>query len=188
MKRLSSSLGLFALLLFALPAQAQAPLCSTPFVTNACGAPRCEEARACLSGVVNSWAGGRCNIARAAEAQGQIASECEACNRVCDSPTAWMQGSWSGTGVQSNSSSSWSMQLTVSGNSYSIAYPSLGCGGTWSLNNTGAGVANFIEHISYGRDKCIDGGAVTVGRLSASQMQFRWEGQGVTAGATLVRR
>jgi hypothetical protein len=186
MRKIYSLLGLFALVVVA-PAHAQAPLCSTPFVTGACGSVQCEQARSCISGVVNSWAGGRCNIARAAEAQGQIASECAACNQVCSSPTAWMQGSWSGTGSQSNSSGSWSMQLSVAGSSYSISYPSLGCGGYWSLNNTGQGVASFVEHITYGRDKCVDGGAVTVGRLSASQMQFRWAGQGIQANATLTR-
>jgi hypothetical protein len=123
-----------------------------------------------------------------AEAQAQIAAACGQCNAQCGSDElAWMQGTWQGTGYQSGTKSSWAMRLVVTASSYSIQYPSLSCGGYWSLNQTGSGTASFTEHITSGKDKCVDGGSVTVGKLGQNQMQFRWSGNGDTATATLTK-
>lgn len=187
MQKLYSLLGLFVLVAIA-PVQAQAPLCSTLFVTGACGVVQCEQARSCVSGVVNSWAGGRCNIARAAEAQDQIANECAACNQICASPTAWMQGTWSGSAHQPGGDpSNWDIRLTVRGSSYFVSYPTLGCSGSWSLQASDTGVASFIETISSGQDKCVGTVQVTVGRLGPTRMQVRFAWSEGTANATLTR-
>ncbi|HUO94411.1 MAG TPA: hypothetical protein VMU22_15905 [Rhizomicrobium sp.] len=98
----------------------------------------------------------------------------------------WMVGSWSGSGSQSGTGSSWAMHLTVTEQgpnsySYAIDYPSLGCGGNWTFNAGNGNTGSFTEHITYGRDKCVDGGMVTVGAMSTpsgaiNQMMFRWQG------------
>ena len=184
MRKLWTLLTVIGGLVAAAPSQAE--LCDLVFSTSSCPTTDCQAAAACIANVKRSWTRDRC-MSRPAQAQGEIAAACEQCNQVCASPTAWMQGSWSGTGTQDRPPSSWAMRLTVSGSSFSIAYPSLNCGGYWSLQNTGAGVASFIETITYGTDKCANGGAVTVGRLDAGRMQFRWASPEATASATLTR-
>ena len=113
----------------------------------------------------------------------------------------WMEGAWGGTGSQSGGSS-WSIRLTVQKQGvtnyyYKIEYPSLDCGGYWTFNAGNGDTGSFTEHIVYGRDKCIDGGAITVGAVASSsgsinRMAFRWEGsqpsgQRDSAQGTLTR-
>jgi hypothetical protein len=184
MRKLWTLLLTFGGLMNATPSQAE--LCDMVFINSSCPVVGCQAASACIADVKRSWTRDRC-MSRPAQAQGEIAAACEQCNNICASPTAWMQGSWSGTGSQDRPPSSWSMRLTVSGNSFSIAYPSLNCGGYSSLQNTGSGVASFVETITYGNDKCANGGAVTVGSLGAGWMQFRWSSPEATASATLSR-
>jgi hypothetical protein len=185
MQKLWTLLAIFVGVLAATPSHAV--LCDTVFRQSSCPAARCDEARACIGAVSREWTEARC-MRSPAEAQGEIAAACGQCNQVCDSPTAWMSGTWSGTGYQEGDKSSWSMRLTVRAGSYSIEYPSLGCGGYWSLQNTGSGVASFVERITFGRDKCVDGGNVTIGNLGGGRMQFRWSSPEDTASATLTRQ
>jgi hypothetical protein len=114
----------------------------------------------------------------------------------------WMLGSWTGTGSQSGTGSSWTIALNVQQQGaqnyyYKIDYPSLDCGGYWSFNSGNADTGTFTEHIVYGRDKCIDLGTITVGAVSGSDgrirtMAFHWtglqpNGRQDNAGATLTR-
>ena len=112
----------------------------------------------------------------------------------------WMVGKWEGTGSQQQTGSSWTIALTVSDQgvqnyAYRIDYPSLGCGGYWTFNNGDGNTGSFTEHITYGREKCVDLGTITVGAVGGghiSQMAYHWSGtqpNGDTdnAGATLAR-
>ena len=92
-----------------------------------------------------------------------------------EAPGWSLEGTWRGTGYQSNNSS-WSIELSVSGNSYSIKYPSLTCGGSWSLNGRESDSATFTEHITFGRNKCIDGGSITIRRIDTNQVKYTWVG------------
>lgn len=185
MRQFCAGLAILAGLIAATPSEAV--ICDLVFRQSSCPAARCAEAQVCIGAVSREWTADRC-MRSPAEAQVQIAQACGQCNRVCDSPTAWMNGTWSGTGYQDKAKSSWSMRLTVSGNSYSIAYPSLGCGGYWSVQSTGNGVASFVEHITYGTDKCIGNGNVTVGNLGGKRMQYHWSSPQDVATATLTRQ
>ena len=116
----------------------------------------------------------------------------------------WMEGMWTGQGSQSDGSS-WSMKLTVYGSGgpqmFKIDYPSLGCGGSWTLisaQSSGVGgTAQLTESITYGRGKCVDGGTITVGSLRTygnhvQTMAFHWTGRQPSgqidyAGGTLTR-
>ncbi len=119
------------------------------------------------------------------------------------SKTQWMAGTWTGIGSQSGTGSSWSIQLTVQqqgtgGYSYKIDYPSLNCGGYWTLTTVGRNSAGFTEHIVYGREKCVDLGTISVGvpesqgGIDVEKMAFHWTGTQPNgnvdnAGATLTR-
>jgi hypothetical protein len=98
----------------------------------------------------------------------------------------WMLGTWTGIGTQ-DSQVSWAMQLTVrpqgTRDSYRIDYPSLDCGGYWTLDSMGADEMTFTEHIVYGRDRCADLGTMTVnpvrdapGSAEVAHLAWRWSG------------
>ena len=102
----------------------------------------------------------------------------------------WLKGTWSGTGYQIDNNETWTMRLTVTGRKYSIAYPSLKCGGVWKLVNIGSSIATFKELITYGKDLCTDRGKVTIERLSSRQINFRYANPGkpeITASAILKK-
>ena len=103
------------------------------------------------------------------------------------STTDWMVGTWTGTGSQTGTGSHWSMSLTVQRQganlNYKIDYPSLNCGGYWTLIDATPAKVSFTEHITYGRDKCVDLGAVTIAEFDKApdspvvgRMAFRWVG------------
>jgi hypothetical protein len=103
----------------------------------------------------------------------------------------WIQGTWEGTGYQTDDHSTWSMLLTARGGRFSIDYPSLNCGGRWQLLNINAYRARFKERLDHGPDNCTDKGKVVIQRLSKRQIFFlytiagSWE---VTSSAVLNRR
>ena len=66
--------------------------------------------------------------------------------------------------------------MTIAANGGSIQYPSLSCGGTLSQVARSATSAQFRESITYGRQKCIDGGTITV-RLFRGQLSWTWFGK-----------
>lgn len=102
----------------------------------------------------------------------------------------WLAGNWDGTGQQSNGAS-WSMRLMARAlkDKYSvkISYPSLKCGGHWTLVQGDDKQARFVEHITFGTDQCIDGGAVTLGLAGSDTLTFHWEGGRLTASGQLTR-
>lgn len=63
-------------------------------------------------------------------------------------------GIWEGQGEQ-NSGSSWTIRLTVTDENFSIEYPSLSCGGSWTLLSDAPYAATFFEDITFGSN-CID--------------------------------
>lgn len=94
---------------------------------------------------------------------------------VVDARTIY--GSWSGSAHQSpaGSSSDYPVSMSLNESGGSTDYPSLGCGGTLSLVSGNELASEYIEHITYGNDKCIDGGAVTV-RLKNNVVAWTWLG------------
>jgi hypothetical protein len=76
-------------------------------------------------------------------------------------PAPTLTGTWVGSGHQSpagDAGADWSIAMTINDGSASIDYPSLGCGGSLSQTSRDETSAEFHENITYGQDKCIDGG------------------------------
>src|SRR3982751_2520550 len=79
---------------------------------------------------------------------------------------AALQGSWKGTGSQSDHPGDWTIALTLAdgapgGVVGTITYPSLACGGDLILRGTDSGQVELLERITFG--ECADGGIVTLG-------------------------
>lgn len=96
-------------------------------------------------------------------------------------------GVWTGTVYQPNSrSGSYPMTMRLdSAGGGAIDYPSLSCGGTVSGGGS-AGDYTYRESITYGRDRCIDGGTIHL-VLQGEQAFWEWKGSGAYASAKLRR-
>ncbi len=103
----------------------------------------------------------------------------------------WLNGTWEGTGYQIDNNALWTMLLTVKGNRYQIAYPSLNCEGRWRLIRITRTTARFREILSSGAGVCADKGTVVIQRLSHRQLAFRYINLGetdVTSSSILNRK
>lgn len=95
-------------------------------------------------------------------------------NRKCVVST--LMGVWRGTGHQSPAGAAgadYPVVMTLKNDGGSIDYPSLGCGGalTWLSRDTGSG--QLRETITYGGNRCANGGLITV-RLSGARLSWTW--------------
>ncbi|PZV39890.1 hypothetical protein [Mesorhizobium kowhaii] len=96
---------------------------------------------------------------------------------VVNVPT--LSGTWVGSGHQSPAGATgadWSIAMTINDGGASIDYPSLGCGGSLSQTSRDDTSAEYHESITYGQDKCIDGGNITV-RFFKGNLSWTWTGQ-----------
>src|ERR1700744_4335203 len=86
-------------------------------------------------------------------------------------------GVWEGRGTQSppGYAPDWSIVMTINPKDGSIAPPSLNCGGTLTQLSRDDNSAQFREAITYGKDRCIDGGTITV-KLAAGRLSWSWNG------------
>lgn len=100
-------------------------------------------------------------------------------NVPCAVNAPTLSGSWVGSGHQSPAGATgadWSIAMTINDSGASIDYPSLGCGGSLSQTSSDETSAEYHESITYGQDKCIDGGNVTV-RFFKGNLSWTWTGQ-----------
>jgi len=106
--------------------------------------------------------------------------------------TDWINGIWRGTGFQLNNSSSWSIRFEAnsSTNVYKINYGSLSCGGIWELQKIEKNRAVFIEKITEGKDKCINGNTIIITFVTENYLSYTCFAPGSTkldASATLEK-
>jgi hypothetical protein len=96
-----------------------------------------------------------------------------------------LSGHWCGVGEQDNpgaEKSYWSANLTLSGAEGFMEYPSLDCGGTLTFERRENNVHYYRERITYGRERCLDGGLVAIEQVGTS---VRWEWIGIDPGANV---
>lgn len=105
--------------------------------------------------------------------------------------TSWLDGVWEGSAYQTNANTSWTIKLTVQNSTYFIEYPSLSCGGNWTLINQSVNTVEFKEKITYGGDHCTDDGNVIIERISDTQVRVKFfepNSSVIIAGTTLNKR
>ncbi|MFK7949772.1 MAG: hypothetical protein AB8G11_19435 [Saprospiraceae bacterium] len=112
-------------------------------------------------------------------------------NLTTKTSTNWLKGEWEGVGYQLNSSGSWSIQLKVNDDRYSIAYPSLECSGNWQLQKESDMKLEFIETITKGTDKCVNKGRIVITKVDDNHVTFTYfspySGE-LEAFSTLIRK
>jgi hypothetical protein len=91
-----------------------------------------------------------------------------------------VDGAWSGMVAQG--SLRYNVRMSAAGDQGRIEYPELGCGGTLFLQDSSGGTYRFRERITWGKDKCIDGGEILLAPTATSKWAYAWRGgRGVTA-------
>lgn len=98
---------------------------------------------------------------------------------VCAAPVhaVELMGQWSGTVYQTpaGSSSSYPAQMALNGDSGSMDYPSLQCGGQLAFLRQDGNTYYYRETITYGKNKCITGGTISV-VPTGNSVQWNWDG------------
>jgi hypothetical protein len=100
-----------------------------------------------------------------------------AISQANSTPSVYL-GTWAGQGNQNNNTS-WSISLSiVSGTIGSVVgkidYPSLNCGGEWTLQRVTKNSIELLENLSYGMDRCVDRGTYVLKLSSARKLNFHW--------------
>ncbi len=96
-------------------------------------------------------------------------------------------GSWCGIAEQTNpdgEKSYWSAAMVLRGVEGTMEYPSLDCGGTLAYERSDGAIHFYREQITWGRDRCLDGGLVAVEPVGTG-VRWEWTGSGVKATAEL---
>jgi hypothetical protein len=100
-----------------------------------------------------------------------------------NSHAAGLGGSWEGQVTQTNPPSNYPMEMKLYGNNGNINYLSLHCGGNLEFIRTDGTSFWYREHLTFGKDKCIDGGTIQLHRLALgddTSWDWLWEGGGVS--------
>lgn len=85
-----------------------------------------------------------------------------------------IQGTWIGKAKQFNNNSTWSVNVNIENNNYTVSYPSLSCGGVLTLLNSTKTQAKFRENITYGKSKCVDNGILILAIKSNNKADYKW--------------
>lgn len=84
------------------------------------------------------------------------------------------EGTWTGKGFQYDNKNNWSIRITITGENYSIGYPSLNCGGQLLLKSKTENSLIFNEMLKYGQSVCIDNGITVIEKTGATSARFLW--------------
>ncbi|MDD5711207.1 MAG: hypothetical protein PHY31_00450 [Smithellaceae bacterium] len=98
-----------------------------------------------------------------------------------------LTGQWSGVVNQTGPGShreSYPARMSLNGATGTMDYDSLHCGGQLTFLNKRGTVYYYQESLTYGRDKCIDGGMVAV-EPNGNDVQWAWNVPGVTVSGSL---
>ena len=103
----------------------------------------------------------------------------------------WILGTWEGTAFQVDAQTTWTIKFAAQKDKYTIEYPSLHCGGDWTAIKVGKKKATFRETLTFGQDKCVDGGQAIIEKISDTQISFKFVDPGspnVNSTAVLNRK
>jgi hypothetical protein len=101
-------------------------------------------------------------------------------------------GRWEGVGEQ-DSGSSWEMVVDIFGVGPGVCgrvrYPSIPCAAEWICSGRSDSRAlRAHEHLTAGREACIDGGEMTMSLTPEGTLSWSWTASGEKAHAVLTRR
>jgi len=92
-------------------------------------------------------------------------------------------GAWQGVVTQNDPPESYAMEMQLYGAAGNINYPSLSCGGNLQFIRTDGASYWYREHITYGADRCVDGGVIQL-RRHALGGDTNWDWQWVSGNVS----
>ena len=102
-----------------------------------------------------------------------------------DSYAAGLGGSWEGQVTQADPPMDYPMEMNLFGNVGKTNYPSLRCGGNLEFIETDGTSFWYREHLTFGKDVCIDGGKIQLRRHArGDKTNWYWRRDG---GGVIVR-
>lgn len=102
-------------------------------------------------------------------------------------------GQWEGTVSQDSSESSYDVDITLhltdDDKVGEVSYPTLDCGGRYTLEEVTEDAVTLVEHITDGEDRCVDGVEIELRYVDADELSysFDYEGNPDDGTAALVR-
>ena len=107
----------------------------------------------------------------------------------CEKEVDSIEGTWIGKGYQDNGST-WTIALVAKKGVFNISYPSLNCGGFWSIEKADSNRTWFIETITYGKGNCISNGRIVITLINEKYITYTWFYPNGKLGAypTLVKK
>jgi len=93
-------------------------------------------------------------------------------------------GSFAGEVTQVDPPITFRMEMNLYGSNGNINYPSLNCGGNLQFVNSDGTSFWYRENLTYGEDRCIDGGMIEMRRHALggdTNWDWRWTGGGTSA-------
>jgi hypothetical protein len=109
--------------------------------------------------------------------------------RSCDhDQPAGLCGSWRGEVSQQNPPATYPVDMQLYGHGGNTTYPSAGCGGRLEFLRTDGTGYWYQEHITYGADKCSDGGMIEMRPHPSGDRtawNWTWTGSGVSVTGVL---
>jgi len=93
-------------------------------------------------------------------------------NLNAQSTTSLYEGTWVGMGHQLNNGESWSIQLNIEGDNYTVMYPSIECSSKLTVVKREGNKITLKEKTSSGQ--CIDGGNVELEILNSNTLRYKW--------------
>lgn len=101
---------------------------------------------------------------------------------------AGLGGSWSGNVTQSDTRSTYPVEMELYGSTGSINYPTLNCGGKLEFMRAEGGGFIYRENITFGKDHCYDGGTIQISPSpfgDPNSWNWRWDGAGINVRGVL---
>jgi hypothetical protein len=98
-------------------------------------------------------------------------------------------GEWEGAGTQSDGEH-WSIRINSRPYGYFIDYPSLVCGGRWTLIKSTESSRVFKETLTYGIEHCLNHGQITITPITDDKAGYAWTSlkSKITAEGVLTRK
>jgi PEGA domain len=99
----------------------------------------------------------------------------------------FLSGTWRGTVTQDKpADQTFLVVMELRGASGgTIDYPTFTCGGQLEFRGVEGPIFSYTEHITYGKDNCVDGGTLKV-TPQGNSLRWHWSGEGITAVGTLA--
>ena len=93
-------------------------------------------------------------------------------NLNAQSTTSLYEGTWVGIGHQLNNGESWSIELKIEGDNYTLMYPSIECSSKLTVVKREENKIMLKEKTS--SDQCVDGGNIELEIINSNTIRYKW--------------